>query len=73
MKTYLTVWFHSEGARPFEVTKKLEEVGFSPVKGNHDYVYKWGNDATVDEVLSIGDDIQDKLKGDKILFELETV
>lgn len=72
MKTYLNLWFSSDGSRPLKVTKKLRKMGFEPTKGNYDYIYKWDDEATLDEVLSIGDKIQNGLKGDNVLFELET-
>lgn len=73
MKTYLTVWFNSEGGRPSEVSKRLKELGFEPVKGNYDFEYQWDEDAPLDEILRIGDKIQDKLEDQEILFTLETV
>ncbi len=73
MKTYLTIWFNSEGGRPSEITEKLKELGFTPVKGNYDFEYEWDEDAPVDEVLRIGDKIQEELKDYKVLFTLETI
>lgn len=73
MKTYLSIWLHSEGERPTKVNSKLEKFGFVPIKGAYDYVYKWDKDASIQEVLKIGDRVQEKLNGDKVLFELETI
>jgi len=73
MKTYLSVWFHSDGKRPSEVNEKLKEFGFEPTKGSYDYVYKWKNETTIEEVMDIGNKIQEKLDGGKVLFELETI
>ncbi len=73
MKTYLTLWFNSDGGRPSEVTKKLKDIGFKPVKGNYDFAYDWDDDAPVDEILRIGDKVQKVLKDDKVLFNLETI
>lgn len=41
-KTYLTLWFSSEGANPTSVVMRLQEIGFKPTKGKHDFVYDWG-------------------------------
>ncbi len=73
MKTYLSIWFHSEGARPSKVNKKLKGFGFKPTKGSYDFVYEWNNEATMEEVMNIGNKIQEKLDGGKVLFELETI
>jgi len=73
MKTYLSIWLHSEGERPSKVNDKLQNFGFVPIKGAYDYVYKWDKEASIEEVLNIGDQIQGELSGDKVLFELETV
>ncbi len=73
MKTYLSIWLHSEGERPSKVNEKIKDFGFKPVKGSYDYVYKWSDEADVEEVLNIGDRIQSELDGDKVLFELETI
>lgn len=34
MKTYLTVWFNSEGAEPTEVVQRLQGMVLSLLKGN---------------------------------------
>lgn len=73
MKTYLTIWFNSDGGRPSEITEKLKDLGFMPVKGNYDFEYEWDEEAQVDEILSIGDKIQKELKPYKVLFTLETI
>jgi len=41
MKTYLTIWFSSEGAEPTTVAQKLQSMGFKPIKGHYDHVYDW--------------------------------
>ncbi|MFQ6054834.1 MAG: hypothetical protein ACE5KE_02940 [Methanosarcinales archaeon] len=73
MKSYLMVWFNSEGGRPSEVTQRLMSMGFKPIKGSYDYVYEWDDNVSVDEILRIGDKIQLTLKGLDVMFKLETV
>ncbi|MHC1624744.1 MAG: hypothetical protein ACXQS2_01930 [Methermicoccaceae archaeon] len=73
MKSYLMVWFNSEGAEPSEITRALTSLGFKPIKGNYDYVYEWSSSADVDEVLSFGDRVRMTLKGMSVLFRIETV
>lgn len=72
MKTYLSVWFNSNGNTPSEITKKLEKLGFKPMRGNYDYYYEWGINPGVNDVLSLGDNIQKTLKGANLHFKLET-
>lgn len=73
MKTYLVVWFSSDGAKPTEVTKRLLGLGFRPVKGNYDYVYEWGKNARTDDIIRFGDKVQLTLQGTGTTFRLETV
>ncbi len=73
MKSYLLVWFNSEGGRPSEVTQRLLSLGFQPMRGTHDYVYDWGRKVSVEEALSLGDKVQMTLRGMNVMFKLETV
>ena len=73
MKTYLSVWFNTNGENPSNITKKLAKIGFKPIRGNYDYEYDWKRTASVDEILNIGDKLQQMLKGSNVLFKLETV
>jgi hypothetical protein len=72
MKTYLIVWFNSNGARPTEVTERLLSMGFRPVGGHHDYVYEWTDNAPINEIIRIGDQVQNTLNGMGVTFRLET-
>ncbi len=73
MKTYLTVWFHSEGGKISSVTDRLLSLGFKPLKGTYDYVYDWDKNAEVNDAIWFGDKVQEVLKGDDIFFKIETV
>jgi hypothetical protein len=73
MKTYLTIMFDSEGARPSEVAEILYNLGFTAVQGNYDFVYNWGRSANIKDIIWFGDKIHSALKGYRVLFKLETV
>ncbi|HDD60426.1 MAG: hypothetical protein J7K08_06190 [Thermoplasmata archaeon] len=71
-RTYLVVWFSSEGAKPSEVTQRLLNMGFKPTKGQYDYVYEWSDKTDIEDILKIGDKVQNTLKGMGVLYKLET-
>lgn len=73
MKTYLTIWFYSEGASPTVVAERLQAMGFKPVRGQYDHVYDWGRTIELKEILQIGTSVHETLKGLKVLYKLETV
>jgi hypothetical protein len=73
MKTYLTVTFSSEGAKPSEVNERLCMLGFRPAQGTYDFVYEWDRKATVQDALWFGDQVHEVLKGLNVLFKLETI
>jgi hypothetical protein len=73
LKTYLTIWFNSEGAGPVEVVERLRSMGFKPLRGYHDHVYDWGNKkAELEDILRIANSVHETLKGLKVLYKLET-
>lgn len=72
MYTYLVVWFNSEGGKPSEITQRLLSMGFEPIEGQYDYVYKWDNEASVEDILKIGDQVRNTLSGFNVMFKLET-
>jgi len=74
MKTYLKIYFNSEGASPSEVKNQLMNMGFEATKGNYDFVYNWGKkNADVEELVWFADRIHSALKGCKVLFSIETI
>lgn len=73
VKTYLMIWFSSEGAEPQTVVQKLQEIGFKPMRGPYDHVYEWTKDVDLDTILQLGTTIHETLKGLKVLYKLETV
>ena len=73
MKTYLTVWFSSEGAEPSAVVERLQAMGFKPIKGVHDHVYDWKKNASLDDVLQLLNNVHSTLKGLNVLYKIETI
>jgi hypothetical protein len=74
MKTYLKIYFNSEGSSPSEIKNQLLNMGFKATKGNYDFVYDWGNKtADVEELIWFADKVHAALKKHKVLFTLETI
>ena len=73
MKSYLIIWFNSEGGKPSEINRRLMSLGFKPMQGTHDFVYDWGKNVNVEEILSFGDKVQMTLDGLNVMFKIETV
>jgi hypothetical protein len=73
METYLRVTFSSEGSPPSEVAERLRSMGFRPTQGNYDFVYDWRREITLEDAMSLADELTQALKGYKVLFETETV
>ncbi len=73
MRTYLVVWFNSEGSKPSNITERLLSMGFKPMEGQYDYVYEWPEDSNIDSIIKIGDMVQNTLKGTGTMFKLETL
>ncbi|HEC76241.1 MAG TPA: hypothetical protein ENI33_03135 [Thermoplasmatales archaeon] len=73
MKTYVTIIFSSEGAKPSDVKERLLELGLKALKGNYDFVYEWNEEPDIDNLLYLADKIHTALKGTEVLFSLETV
>lgn len=73
MKTYLIIWFNSEGAKPSDITERLLSMGFQPVEGEYDYIYTWDSHADIDDIIKFGDRVQITLKGSGALFKFQTI
>lgn len=73
MKTYLLVWFSSEGAHPSEINRRLTSLGFEPVQGSYDFVYNWNSNVSVERILEFGDKVYLSLQGTGVMFKLETL
>jgi len=73
MKTYLTVYLHTEGSNFSEVADILEDLGFRAVKGRYDFVYDWDKKTTIKDIAWFGDKIHMSLRGKKVYFRIESV
>jgi hypothetical protein len=72
LKTYLTIWFSSEGAGPVEVVDRLRSLGFKPMKGYHDHVYEYGKKVDLGDILQLTDKVHSTLKGLNVLYKIES-
>jgi len=72
VKTYLTIWFSSEGAGPIEVVERLRSLGFRPLRGYHDHIYDWNRKVELEDILQLTDKIHETLKGLHVLYKIET-
>ncbi len=72
MKTFLKVWFSSDGGDPSDITSRLVGMGFKPTTGGYDYVYIWKRMPTIDDLVEFAEQVQQTLKGTGIYFKLET-
>lgn len=73
MKTYLSLFFNSEGAPPNEIDDVLKKHGFKPIMGTHDYVYEWSDEVSVEEVVAFSDKVHEDLRGCDIYYRIETI
>ena len=73
MRTYLRMWYNSEGANPVIVAEKLHSMGFKAIKGQYDYVYDWGREVELEDILQIMIAVHETLKGLKVSYKLETM
>ena len=72
VRTYLIVYFGTIGAKASEVARKLESIGFKSTYGPYDFIYDWDRDPSTDEILTLGDNIVEVLKGSGAVFNLDT-
>ena len=73
LKTYLTIWFSSEGANPSRVAERLQGMGFKSMRGQYDHVYDWKRNVDIEEILVLCDSVHVTLKGLEVLYKIETV
>lgn len=73
MKTYITIFFSSEGGRPSDVVDELVQLGFQPISGPYDMVYEWPKNADIKDTINFADQIQMTLEGLGVSFKIETV
>ncbi|HPP45420.1 MAG TPA: hypothetical protein PK446_06470 [Methanomassiliicoccaceae archaeon] len=51
----------------------MHGLGFEPTTGSYDFIYRWGNQATVEDAIYLADKVFLTLKGKHVLFKLQTV
>jgi hypothetical protein len=73
MKTYLIVWFSSDGTLPSDVITRLTGMGFDPITGNYDFQYNWRKKPSNDELFRFIDQVQKTLQGSGAFFKVESV
>lgn len=73
MRTYVRMIFQSEGASPQAVLKVMHELGFEESMGMHDFVYRWKEQATFDEVIGLVSRMHERLKGLMVSYEITTI
>jgi len=71
-KSYLTLWFNSEGSKTSDVTQRLMSMGFNPTHGAFDYEYDWTRGATTDDCVGLADQVHATLKDCNVNFKLHT-
>lgn len=73
MRTYVRMTFHSEGANPLKVVEAMRGLGFEESMGMHDFVFKWKEKATLDDVIHLVTTMHERLKGLDVNYELTTI
>jgi hypothetical protein len=73
MRTYLTLWFNSNGESPSKIVEKITGLGFKAMAGNYDLEYIWESNPSTDDILRLGNLVQEKLGGTKTLFSMDTL
>lgn len=73
MRTYVRMIFHSEGASPESVLKVMRDLGFEESMGMHDFVYKWKEKASIDEVIRLISAMHGRMKGLNVNYEITTI
>ncbi len=73
MRTYVRMIFHSEGASPQVVLALMHELGFEESMGLHDFVYRWKDKASVEQVIELASRMHGRLKGLGVSYEITTI
>ena len=73
MRTYVRMTFHSEGANPLRVLEAMKTLGFEESMGMHDFVYKWKEKASLEEIIRLTSDMHERLKGLDVHYEITTI
>ena len=71
-ETYLVMYFRSGNEKVSNVIKKVESVGFKTTFGPVDFIYKWKNKPTKEQVLKLADKLTLALNGTGVMFNIDT-
>ena len=72
-KTYLIMYFGTQGVKASEIAKKVESAGFETLFGSVDFIYDWKNKTpSKSEILALGDKLTTLLEGSGAVFNLDT-
>lgn len=70
MKTYVDIYFNSEGPQPTDIVESMRGIGLEPLRGPHDFIFEWKDD---DEFLAKVGEIHKILQGLNVIYRFETV
>ena len=70
--TYLVMYFGTGNTKASEVIEKVESVGFKTTFGPVDFVYKWQQKPSKEQVLELADKLTETLKGTGAIFNIDT-
>ncbi len=73
VRTYVRMLFHSEGSDPQAVVSTMRSLGFEESMGMHDFVYKWKERATFDDVIRLITEMHHRMKGLDVHYEITTI
>jgi len=73
MRTYVRMTFHSEGASPVKVLEAMRSLGFEESMGLHDFVYKWKEKTSIDDVIRLMSEMHVRLHGLDVHYEITTI
>ncbi|MDP1695458.1 MAG: hypothetical protein Q8L29_00935 [archaeon] len=72
-RTYLVMYFGTNGVKTSEIAKKLSKLGFVTKLGGVDFIYEWNDkQPTKEDALGLGDRVADVLAGSGAVFNLDT-
>ncbi|MBD3406209.1 MAG: hypothetical protein GF411_08875 [Candidatus Lokiarchaeota archaeon] len=76
--TRVSVWFNSEGASPAAVINKLLELGFTPIRGAYDFIYRHESNGEMEEadlgsaIIETANALHKTLSGFQVMYTLDT-
>ena len=71
-QTYLVIYFGTKGAKPSEIIKRVEALGFVTTLGTVDFVYIWESKPTKEQVIELADKLTESLRETGCVFNIDT-